>query len=167
MCISLDWHGILAVLSPLGSYHRLDFRVLCSLYIFCVGHLSAVFTTSHHLCSTEVSSASFLSSARSVTTSTNIERHSHCPQRQGYQISIIGYEMERCELIFQVMTTCRLRALLCIYIYTLTRGAFCSRQLLLEVCTESTRLLLGSDRSPGVTATHSVRYCSVISIRLA
>ena len=53
----------------------------------CVGHLSGVFTTSHHhLCSTEVSSAFLLSSARSVTTSTNIERHSHRPR---YQISII------------------------------------------------------------------------------
>ena len=61
---------------------------------------------------------------------------------------------------------CR-RVLLCTHIYTLPRGALCWRQLLLEVCTESTRLLLGSDRSPGVTATHSVRYCSVISIRLA
>jgi len=55
--------------------------------------LRAVFTTSHHhLCSTEVSSASLLSSARSVTTSTNIERHSHCPQCQGYPISIISYD---------------------------------------------------------------------------
>ena len=45
-----------------------------------VGHLSAVFTTSHHhLCSTEVSSASVLSPARSVTTSTNIERHRQSP----------------------------------------------------------------------------------------
>ena len=31
--ISLDWHDIVAVLSPLGSYHRLDFSVLCGLYI--------------------------------------------------------------------------------------------------------------------------------------
>ena len=30
---SLDWHGILAVLSTLGSYHRLDFSVVCGLYI--------------------------------------------------------------------------------------------------------------------------------------
>ena len=64
----------------------------CTLWFIylCVGHLSAVFTTSHHhLCSTEVSSASFLSTARSVSTSTNIERHSYYPQCQGYQISII------------------------------------------------------------------------------
>ena len=70
--ISLDQHGILAVLSPLGSQHRLDFSVI----YLSVGHLNAVLTTSqHHLCSTEVSSASLLSSARSVTTSTNIDRH--------------------------------------------------------------------------------------------
>ena len=31
--ISLDWHGILAVLSPLASHHRLDISVLCGLYI--------------------------------------------------------------------------------------------------------------------------------------
>ena len=30
--IPLDLHGILVVLSPLGRYHRLDFRVLCGLY---------------------------------------------------------------------------------------------------------------------------------------
>jgi len=58
--IPLDLHGVLAVLSPLGSYHRLDCGILCGLYI-CVGHLSAVFKTSHHhLCSTEISSASLL-----------------------------------------------------------------------------------------------------------
>ena len=28
-----DWHGILAVLSPLERYHLLDFSVLCGLYI--------------------------------------------------------------------------------------------------------------------------------------
>ena len=64
----------------------------CTLWFIylCVGHLSAVFTTSHHhLCSTEVSSASLLSSARGVTTSTNIERQRHCPQCEGYQISRI------------------------------------------------------------------------------
>ena len=33
LSISLDWHGILAVLSPLGSYYRLDFSVVCGLYI--------------------------------------------------------------------------------------------------------------------------------------
>ena len=30
--VCVDWHGILAVLSPLGSYHRLDFGILCGLY---------------------------------------------------------------------------------------------------------------------------------------
>ena len=56
----------------------------------CVCHLSAVFTISHHhLYSTEISSASLVSSAHSVTTSTNIKRHSHCPQCQGYQMSIL------------------------------------------------------------------------------
>ena len=90
--ISLDWHGILAVLSPLklpssGLQFTLWFIYLC------VGHLSAVFTTSHHhLCSTDVSSAFLLSSVRGVTTSTNIERHSHCLQCQEHQISILGYE---------------------------------------------------------------------------
>ena len=57
-----------------------------------VGHLSAVFRTSHHhLCSRDVSSAVRLLSASSVATSTNIERHSHQPQRQGYQISILNH----------------------------------------------------------------------------
>ena len=112
----------------------------------CVGHLNAVFTTSHHhLSSIEVSSAFLLSSARSVTTSTNIERHNHCPQCQVHQTSTIGYCLERGEWILPVIATCCRRVLLCTHIYTLARGAFCWRQLLLEVYTESTRLLSGPD----------------------
>ena len=101
-----------------------------------VGHLSAVFTTSHHhLCSTEIYSASLLSSARSVTTSANIERHRHCPQRQGYQISIIGHELERGKRILPVIVTCYRRVLLCTHIYTLPRvlsagSSFCWRSAL-------------------------------------
>ena len=80
----------------------------CTLWFLdlCVGHLSAVFTTSHpHRRSTEAYFASFLSSARSVTTSTNIDRQSHCPQCQGYQISIIGHDVERGERIIPVTAT--------------------------------------------------------------
>ena len=33
LCMSLDWRGILDVLSPLERYHLLDFSVLCGLYI--------------------------------------------------------------------------------------------------------------------------------------
>ena len=38
-------------------------------------------------------------------------------------------------------------------------------ELQLEVCIESTRLIQGSDWSPGFSAAYSVRYCSVYSIR--
>ena len=123
--ISLDWHGILAFLSPLGSY-------IVWTSVFSVIYISVLATYApylqHHtiICSTEVSSASLLSSARSVTTSTNIERHSHCPHRQGYQISIIiGYELERGKWILPVIAACCPRVLLCTHIYTLPRGAFC------------------------------------------
>ena len=69
------------------SYQLWETTLWTSVFIYLrVGHLSSVFTISHHhLCSTEVSSASLLLSTSSVATSTNIERHSHCPQRQGYQ----------------------------------------------------------------------------------
>ena len=134
----------------------------CTLWFIClcVGYLSAVFTTSHHhLCSTEASSPSLLSSACSVTTSTNIERHSHCPQCQGYQISTIGYELERDELIFSVIATCCRRVLLCTHINRLPRGAFCWRRLLLEVCTESTRLSFG----PGlITWVHGCTFGTLL-----
>ena len=91
--ISLDWHGIPSVLYiTSGKLPLSGFQCTLWFICLCVGHLRAVTTSHHHLCSTEVSSASLLSSARSITTSTNIERHSHCPQCQGYPISIIGYE---------------------------------------------------------------------------
>ena len=133
--ISLDWHGIPSVLYiTSGKLPLSGFQCTLWFICLCVGHLRAVTTSHHHLCSTEVSSASLLSSARSITTSTNIERHSHCPQCQGYPISIIGYELERDGRILPVVATCCPRALFCKRIYTLTRCAFCWRQLLLEVC---------------------------------
>ena len=61
---------------PITSRKLPSSGLQCTLWLIylCVGHLSAVFTISHnHLCGTQVSSA-LLSSARSVTTSTNIER---------------------------------------------------------------------------------------------
>ena len=48
--ISLDWHGILAVLSPLGSYHDLDFSVLCGLCI-CVLATYAPYLQNHTIIS--------------------------------------------------------------------------------------------------------------------
>ena len=84
----MAWYPMIAVLSALGSYRHLDFSELWFKYP-CVGHLSAVFTSYHHLCSTEMASASLLSSARGAHTPTDIERHSHCPHCQGYPTSII------------------------------------------------------------------------------
>ena len=140
-----DWHGTSCCIAT-DKLQSSGLRYpLCFIYL-CVGHLNAVFTTSHHhLSSIEVSSAFLLSSARSVTTSTNIERHNHCPQCQVHQTSTIGYCLERGEWILPVIATCCRRVLLCTHIYTLLWGAFCWRQLLLEVCTESTRLLSSVD----------------------
>ena len=132
---------------PIAAGKLPSFGLQCTLWFIylCVGRLRAVLTSHRHLCSTEVSSASLLSSVRSVTTSTNIERHSHCPRCQGYQMAIIGYELERGEWILPVVATCCRRVLLCTHIYTLPRDALCWRQLLLDVCTESARLLVGPD----------------------
>ena len=100
----LAWYPSCTITSgkvPLSG-HQCTLWFIC----LCVGYLSAVFTTSHHhLCSTEASSPSLLSSACSVTTSTNIERHSHCPQCQGYPISIIYIFLNRrTEAIFFLRT---------------------------------------------------------------
>ena len=144
-CGSLDWHSPSCPITS-GKLPSSELRCVLWLICLCVGHLSAVYTTTHHhLCSTEVSHASLPSSTRSVTTSTNIERRSHCPQCQGYQISTIGHELERGEWILPVIATFCRRELLCAHIYTLQRRAFCWRQLMVEVCTESIRVLLGPD----------------------
>ena len=89
-CGSL-WIGMVSYL----FYHLWKTTIVWT-SVYSVVYISVLATSApyfqHHtiICSTEVSSASLLSSARSVTTSTNIERHSHCTHRQGYQLSIIG-----------------------------------------------------------------------------
>lgn len=64
-----------------------------------------------------------------------MEDTQHC---QGYRVSMIGYELDRGEWILPVITNYCRRVLLWRHIYTLSRGAFCSSQFPLEVCTEST-----------------------------
>ena len=65
--ITLDWHGILAVVSALGSYHRLDFSVLCSLYMYmCVLATYAPYIKHPTISAARKSSDSLLLPARSV-----------------------------------------------------------------------------------------------------
>ena len=88
-CGSL-WIGMVSYL----FYHLWKTTIVWT-SVYSVVYISVLATSGpyfqHHtiICSTEVSSASLLSSARGVTTSTNIERQRHCPQCEGYQISRI------------------------------------------------------------------------------